>query len=76
MINTHLGEILSFGVLSDLGGEQEMDLEFTSQLKVRVKQGLFFNVGADIGRVPELRGGFEIGTTKIQELDSGPTQKS
>ena len=67
---------LSFGALADFGGEQGTALEFIFGPSFGIKKSALFTVGAHVGRVLDLQGGFEIGTPKIKGLDSVPTQKS
>ena len=67
---------LSFGAIADLGGEQGADLEFIIGPSFGIKGNTMLTVGAHFGRVSELQGGFEIGTPRIEGLDTVPTQKS
>ena len=83
MINTLIYQLsnsidihLSFATLADLGGEQGTNLEFIFGGSIGFKKSVFLTMGAHVGRVPELQGGFDIGDPKIEGLDSVPTQKS
>ena len=67
---------LSFGALADFGGKQGTALEFIVGPSFGIKKSALFTVGAHVGRVLDLQGGFKIGTPKIEGLDSVPTQKS
>ena len=67
---------LSFGALTDFGGEQGTNLEFIFGGSFGFKKSVLLTVGAHVGRVPKLLDGFEIGAPKIEGLDSVPTQKS
>ena len=67
---------LSFGALADFGGEQGTALEFIAGPSFGINKSVLFTVGAHVGRVLDLQGGFKIGTPKIEGHDSVPTQKS
>ena len=67
---------LSFAALADLGGEQGTNLEFIVGGSFGFKKSVLLTLGAHVGRVPELQGGFNIGDPKIDGLDSVPIQKS
>ena len=68
--------LLSFGALADFGGEQGTALEFIAGPSFGINKSALFTVGAHVGRVLDLQGGFKIGTPKIEGHDSVPTQKS
>ncbi len=67
---------LSFGGAADIGGEAGTDIEFIIGPSFSVKKNYLFTVGAHIGRVTDLQGGYMLGTPKIDGLDAVPTQKA
>lgn len=66
----------SFGALADFGGEQGTSLEFLLGPSLDIKKSVLFTAGIHVGRVSELQGGFNLGTPKVEGLDSVPIQKS